>query len=119
MAIDIYHTRRTHYERCPFYNDTPERGLEEWVLKTRPTGIVYCQPVDRRNLSQNQVNNIAMFDKDAVVLKTSDDSHGIKKGTVILYSGHPWIVDSVSQEIHLKESEFGHNHYDSYIYLRR
>ena len=119
MSIDIYHSRRTNYKRCPFYNDAPNRDLDKWVLTTKPSGVVYCQPVDRRNLSQNQVNNVMMFDKDTVVLKTADDTDDMKKGTVILYDGQWWIVDSISQELHLKESEFGHNHYDSYIYVRR
>ena len=27
-------------------------------------------------------------------------------------------VDNLSKQLHLKESEFGHNHYDTYIYIR-
>jgi len=59
-----------------------------------------------------------MFDKDSMVLWTSDHTD-ISRGSVILYRGHPWIVDNTNRELHLKESEFGHEHYDTYIYIRR
>lgn len=116
--IDIYHSRRTKYERCPYYNDKPDRDLEKWVLVNKPSGYIYCQPVDTRQLQQNQVNNAMMFDKDSMVLWTSDHTD-ISRGSVILYRGHPWIVDNTNRELHLKESEFGHEHYDTYIYIRR
>lgn len=116
--IDIYHSRRTKYERCPYYNEAPQRELEKWVLTNKPTGYIYCQPVDSKQLERNQVNNAMMFDKDSIVLWTSDHAN-IKAGSVLLFRGHPWIVDNIRGELHLKESEFGHDHYDYYIYLRR
>lgn len=117
--IDIYHSRRTKYEECPYYVDKPDRPLEQWVLFKKPTGYIYCQPVDLRHLQQNQVNNVMMFDKDTIALLTSDECDELGRGSVILYRGHPWIVDNINKEIHLKESQFGEDHYDTYIYLRR
>ena len=116
--IDIYHSRRTKYEKCPYYTDEPDRRINEWVLITRPAGYIYCQPVDTRQLQPNQVNNAMMFDKDSIVLWTSDECDDLSRGNIILYRGHPWIVDNLRKELHLKQSEFGHLHYDTYIYLR-
>lgn len=117
--IDIYHSRRTKYESIPYYNDAPNRDLEKWVLVNKPSGYIYCQPVDSRSIEQNQVNNAMMFDKDTIVLFTSDHCDDLSRGTVLLYRGHPWMVDNVRKELHLKQSEFGENCYDTYIYVRR
>lgn len=119
MSIDIYHSRRTKYELCAYYTENPDRNLNEWVLTQHPSGYIYCQPVDMRQLQQNQVNNAMMFDKDTYVLLTSDDCDDLKKGNVVLFRGHPWHVDNLTKELHLKESEFGEDHYDTYIYIRR
>ncbi len=119
MSVDIYHSRRTKYESVPYYTEKPDRQLNEWVLKARPAGYIYCQPVDSRQLQMNQVNNAMKFDKDSIVLLTSDECDDLKVGNILLYRGHPWIVDNTTRELHLKESEFGHNHYETYIYLRR
>ncbi len=117
--IDIYHSRRTKYESVPYYVEAPDRQLEQWVLVNKPSGYIYCQPVDARQLENNQVNNVMMFDKNSIVLLTSDDCDDLKPKSVLLYRGHPWIVDNLRKELHLKESEFGENHYDTYIYIRR
>lgn len=117
--IDIYHSRRTKYEKVAYFVDTPDRDLNKWVLTARPEGFIYCQPVDARQINQNQVNNAMMFDKDTLVLLTSDECDKLTRGNVLLYRGHPFIVDNVRKELHLKESEFGHNHYETYIYIRR
>lgn len=117
--IDIYHSRRTKYEKIPYFTDAPDRALNEWVLKARVSGYIYCQPVDMRHLQPNQINNAMLFDKDTIVLLTSDECDDLSRGHIILYRGHPWIVDNINKELHLKESEFGHNHYETYIYLRR
>lgn len=117
--IDIYHSRRTKFEHIPYYTNNPDRALNEWVLTAKPSGWIYCQPVDMRSLQQNQVNNAMMFDKDTIVLLTSDDCDDLSRGNILLYRGHPWIVDNVNKQLHLKESEFGENHYETYIYLRR
>lgn len=120
MSVDIYHSRRTKYERCPFYIEAPNRDLDKWVLSNKPDGIIYCQPVDMRTLGKNPINNVMMFDKDSVVLLTSDHCDNLKPKSVILYRGHTWTVDNISQEIHLKQSEFSSDiHYDTYIYIRR
>ena len=117
--IDIYHSRRTKYEKVPYYLQAPDRDLEKWVLLNRPSGYIYCQPVDSRSLQANPINNAMMLDKDSVVLLTSDECDGLNRGSVLLYRGHPFIVDNVRKELHLKESEFGHDHYETYIYVRR
>lgn len=117
--INIYHSRRTKYEKCSYYNESPDRNLNEWVLTAKPSGYIYCQPVDARQLENNQINNAMMFDKNSMVLWTSDCCDSIKVKSIILYRGHPWIVDSLRKELHLKQSEFGENCYDTYIYIRR
>ena len=117
--IDIYHSRRTKYESVPYYIDAPSRDLDKWVLANKPKGYIYCQPVDNRQLMANQVNNAMMFDKDTLVLLTSDECDELSRGSVLLYHGHPFIVDNLRKELHLKESQFGHDHYDTYIYIRR
>lgn len=119
MSLDIYHSRRTKYEKVPYYVDAPVRELEKWVLTAKPKGYIYCQPVDSRTIRANPVNNAMMFDNDSVVLLTSDECDELSRGNVILYRGHPFIVDNLRKELHLKESEFGHDHYDTYIYVRR
>lgn len=119
MAIDIYHSRRTKYERCPYYTDAPNRDLAEWVLKTKPAGFFYAQPVYNITTQGNPVNNVMMFDKSIKTLKTSDDVPDLKRGCVILHQGQPWVVDNTTQELHLKESEFGHDSYETYISIRR
>lgn len=117
--IDIYHSRRTKYESVLYYTENPDRDLNVWVLTAKPAGYIYCQPVDNRQLENNQVNNAMMFDKDSIVLLTSDECDDLKVKNIVLYRGHPWHVDNIRKELHLKESEFGENHYETYIYLRR
>lgn len=117
--IDIYHSRRTKYEKCPYYISADTRDLAEWVLKNKPAGFIYCQPVNNRMLEGNQVNNVMLLDKDTMTLWTSDHCEDMKKGSVIVYRGHPWIVVNIVKELHLRQSEFGEDHYDSYISIRR
>ena len=122
--LDIYHSRRTKYESVPYYTAkpvgvSPNRSLSEWVLTAIPAGYIHCQPVNMRQLQQNQVNNAMMFDKDSFVLVTSDECDDLSRGHIVLFRGHPWIVDQLTKELHLKESEFGEDHYDTYIYIRR
>lgn len=119
MSLDIYHSRRTKFEECPYYTENPDRDLNKWVLTARPSGYIWCQPVDMRQLTANPINNAMMFDKDSIVLLTSDECDDLKKGNVLLYRGHPWHVDNLTKELHLKESQYGEDHYDTYIYLRR
>lgn len=118
--IDIYHSRRTKYKKCPYYVEAPNRDLDKWVLENKPSGFIYCQPVDMKTQDKNPLNNAMMFDKNSVVLMTSDHCDDLKPKSVILYDGHTWTVDNLRQELHLKQSEFSkENHYDTYIYLRR
>lgn len=117
--IDIYHSRRTKFERCPYFVEQPDRDLNEWVLKEKPSGIIYCQPVQNRNMSNNPINNVMLFSKNTMCLLTNDECDDLKTNSIILYRGHPWIVTDLSKELHLKQSEFGHDHYDIYIYIRR
>lgn len=117
--IDIYHSRRTKYERCCYYTEEPDRNLEQWVLTAKVSGIFYAQPVNNRINQENQISNVVILDKNIITLLTSDEVDELKRGCVVLYRGHPWIVDNLTKELHLKESEFGQNHYETYINMRR
>ena len=118
--IDLFHTRRTKFEKVLYFNEAPNRDLEVWVLNNKPTGVIYCQPVQNRNTQNNPVNNVVMYDKDSAVLLTSDHCEDIDVKSIILFRGHVWMVSEVSKELHLKESQFSNKeHFDTYIYIRR
>lgn len=122
MSVDIYHSRRTKFIKCPYWirDESQSVGnLAQWVLTNKISGYFYAQPVNNFTQQGNNINGVAMFDKTLTTLWTSDDVEDIKRGCVVQYNGHAWMVDSVVSELHIKETEFGHNHYDTYISLRK
>lgn len=121
--IDIYHSRRGHFNKCAYYlreEDNAISDLNEYVLKTTPTGYFYARESNSLAQSKNQVNNAIMIDRSVINIQTNDDVNGLIAGSIVVYNGKVWLVDNLQQEIHLKETEFSqHKHCTTYIALRR
>lgn len=123
MAVDIYHTRRTNYKLCQYWNrdeSTRIGDASKWVLANKPTGSFYARPESQTTNSANPVANAMMFDRNTVTLCTEDHVDDIKKDSMVLYNGKVWGVVNVQFAPHKKESEFSNEgHYTTYISLRR
>ena len=122
MAIDIYHTRRGHYNRCVYYKRDESNAvgdLSQWVSKEQPSGFFYGKEISPKNNQANQLGNVIMLDRNSITLETSDKVEDISRGCVVRYRNANWLVESVQFSVHLKETEFGKDEYTTYISLVR
>lgn len=120
--IDIYHSRRGHFRYCQYWNRDESKEINDytkWILSTFPNGSFYAKEVTSKTNQGNQINNIVMFDKNTITLVTNDKVSDIKRGSVVSYLNHAWLVENVQFETHLKESEFSTEEYTTYITIAR
>lgn len=122
MVIDIYHSRRTHFNLCMYWNrdESKKYNINEYILKVKPQGQFYAKPVSELNQTPNQVNNVVMFNRNSITLVTEDDIKDIQRGSVVLYNGRSWTVDNVQFKVCIKENEFNKEEFhETYLSLRR
>ena len=113
MSIDIYHTRRTNYRICKYWNPNDKLNRDAVVLQEVPAGIFYAEEV-------NPIVNAFASDKNTITLKTNDNVEDLKRSSIVLYLGKSWTVNDVQREIHKKETQFSNDiHATTYINLRR
>jgi len=108
-TVDLFHSRRTMFAECKYWirdERTSIGNASEWILKNTPSGTFWAREISPQYNQQNQVHNVFMLDKNMITLESDDDLSEISRGCVVLYNGHPWMVDSVQRQIHRKESEF-------------
>lgn len=122
-TVDIYRSRRTCYAQCLFWirDERVSIGdLSQWVLKNRPEGTFYAKEVSPAYNQENPQANVVMFDKNIISLETTDDVHQISRGCVVMYNGHPWMVDSVQQRVRRRETQFSNEpSYTTIINMRK
>ena len=121
--IDIYHSRRTKYEKCWYWirNAKASTGeLDKWILENKSKGSFYAREANPLYNQSNPQANVIMVDRNVIAIETDDDIDDISRGCVVLYDGHAWIVDTVQKILHRKESEMSiHKHYKFILSMRR
>lgn len=120
MSIDIYHSRRTNFKKCYFYvRDEKVNDLSKYVLEKKPTGHFYAKLYSPNTRQNQDVVNTFRFSENQLTLVTEDDVDSLKENNIVLYDGKAYVVAQVQRQEHLKEGQFGHNHYTTYISLRK
>lgn len=122
MSIDIYHTRRGHFRYCQYWNRDENDSvgdLTKWILEKKPSGSFYARETSPQTNQADQLNNAFMFDKNLISLVTNDKVNDIKRGSIVSYLNHAWLVQSVQFEMHHKESEYATEEYTTYIQITR
>lgn len=121
--VDIFHSRRTNYAECVYWIRDERQSvgdLNQWIMKNKSNGVFYAREISPKYNQANPQVNVFMLDKNMITIETDDDVDDISRGCVVLYNGHPWIVDTVQRELHRKESEFDiEQHYKTILSLRR
>lgn len=121
--IDIYHSRRTKYEKCWYWVREEKAvigNLDKWILQNKSNGSFYAKEVNPMYNQENQLANVMLVDKNVIALETDDDIDEVSRGCVILYDGHPWIVDTVQKILHRRESAMSNvKHYKYILSIRR
>lgn len=117
--IDIYHSRRTHFRKCSYWLPVQTNEIDKWILENKPEGSFYASEVNMKTNQGNQINNVIMYDRNMVTLVTNDEVDNISRGCIVLYLNHSWLVENVQRETHIQESEFGGEHYTTYISISR
>ena len=118
--IDIYHSRRTNYRLCKYWNPNDSINRDMVVLKDTPQGIFYAEEVNAITSNANPVANAFMGTRNTITLKTEDKVNDLKKMSIVLYLNKSWVVDDIQREIHKKETQFSDDiHATTYISLRR
>ena len=120
--IDIYHSRRGHFRYCQYWNrneDDQIGDLTKWMLERKPSGSFYATEASPKQNQADQLSNVFLFDKNVITLVTNDNVKDIKRGSVVQYLYHAWMVQSVQFELHHKESEYATEEYTTYISLTR
>ena len=119
-VIDIYHTRRTNYRLCKYWNPNDNLNRDKVVLTETPAGIFYAEEVNAITSNFNPVANVFGADKNIVTLKTNDKVNEIVEHSIVLYLNKSWTVDNIQREIHKKETQFDNDiHATTYISIRR
>lgn len=121
--IDIYQTRRTHFFECAWWS-RDEDGVgnsEEYIYKTRPTGMFYARPITSENSRANVIQGVFMADAHNVTIESNDDLNGIKVNDLVRFDDKIWIVaDSPQKLLRNKVAQFSkYNIYKWTISLRR
>lgn len=119
--IDIYHSRRGHFWKCTYWvrDLSNKHDWNEWVLKEEPSGIFFAKQDGQLTKNKSDVMNVMLVDSHNVNIVTNDHIDDLIKGSLVKFNDLIWLVDSITQQVHLKESQFGKGHYTSYIALRR
>lgn len=102
--VDIYHSRRTMFNRCVYWNVSGQRAAEDIVMDTEPSGIFYAKEISPNANRPQEIMNIFMFDDNTITLLTEDNVSDMKKNSIVRYAGQLWRVTNISRSIHLKES---------------
>ena len=122
MSVDIYHSRRGHFRFCQYWNRDENDSvgdLTKWMLERKPSGSFYAKETSPKTNQADQLSNVFLFDKNVITLQTDDDVSDIKRGSVVQYLYHAWLVQNVQFELHHKETEYDTEKYTTYISLTR
>lgn len=122
--INLYHSRRGRFRLCKYFirNENDSVGdLSVYIHNTRPSGIFYAKEDNAKAKNKDQVANVFMYDKSNITISTMDSVEDLTAGCIVAYRGEAWIVDSVQERIHTKETEYGREKeaYTTFISLRR
>ena len=122
MAVDIYHTRRTHYKKCYFYKRNKNiKDLSKYVLEEKIAGSFWAKFYSPEVKGANQYHNIFMINNNKITVSTEDEIEGLEKNDIVKFRGKLWVVADDIQEIpHEKELAFSNKfHSTKVISLRR
>lgn len=123
MSIDIYHSRRINFKKCRYWLRDERDSIasaNKYIYNKAPDGIFYAHQLVASSLTNNQISNIMMFNKNTLVLETDDHISNIIPNTIVEYEGELWIVENIQDTPHLKESQFSKStHYKYILSLRR
>ena len=120
MGIDIYHSRRTNFVKCYYYKrDNNINDLAKYVLLAKPEGHFYAKLYSPNTRQNQDIANTFRFSENSLTIITEDDVKDLVENSVVLYNGKAYVVVTVQREIHLRESQFGGEHYTTYISLRK
>lgn len=121
--VDLYHTRRTNFQKCAYYkrDERSSTGdMSKWVAQRTPTGYFYARKVNAQLKQSDVFVNVFQMARTNCTIETNDDIPNIEKDDVVSYRNTLWIVDSVQQVEHLKETQFSNGeHYTTIIGLRK
>ena len=107
--VDIYHSRRNNYTECEYWVRDERDAIgspQEWILKNKSNGTFFAKTVSNKVNQQNQIQGVWMLDSNFRTIESDDHIEGIKRGCIVKYRGELYMVESVQERIHLKESEF-------------
>lgn len=120
MSIDIYHTRRTNFKKCYYYvRDKSIADLSKYVLEKKPAGFFYAKPFTPNSRQNQDLANVFRMSEHQFTIMTEDDVDSLEENNIVLYDGKPYVAIHVQRKEHIKEGQFGHGHYTTYIALRR
>lgn len=106
MAIDLYQSRRTHFNRCVYYTCDSDADLETLVLNRQPTGVFYAMEYSAERDSANTVAGVSRFNQNTVTIKTDDDVNDLKQDDLVIFKNLKWRVVDVQFTIKIEKSEF-------------
>lgn len=123
MSVNIYHSRRTNYRKCIYWNRDERDSIansSKWIANNKPDGSFFGRPVSNKTTMNNPVNNVMMFDRNSITLETDDDIDNIQVNSIVKYNNSVWILENIQAIPHIKEMAFStRTHYKYILTLRR
>lgn len=106
-SIDIYHSRRTNYAECYYWNRNESDRVGDasnWIVNNAPSGSFYAKEISPQYNQQQQISNAFLYDANTISLQTDDDIEDMKRGCIVKYNNDVWMVESIQKQPHRKES---------------
>lgn len=120
MSVDIYHSRRANFSKCVYYKRNEKiNDLSKYVLLEKPEGHFYTRLYSPNTRQNQDINNTFRFSENSFTLITEDHVEDLEENNVVIYRNKAYVVMSVQRKLHIKESQFGGEHYTTYISLRK
>lgn len=118
--IDMYHSRRTNFVKCHYYRrDEKINDLDRYVLEAKPTGCFYAKPFSPKNRHNQDIANTFRFSEHTLTIMTEDDIDDLEENNIVEYRNKTYVVVDIQRENHVRESQYGGEHYTTYIGLRK
>lgn len=113
--VDLFHSRRTNYYRCKYWQRDNNAPANTFNLSQLPSGIFYAKPLTAEHIKANNLVGGWLHNNEQIMIETDDDVDTISRGCVVEFNNELWLVSFLQKKLHTKESEFSKKPHYKYI----
>lgn len=129
-SIDIFTSRRNHFNKCLFWHRFDDEDLSsmvnisseygELIYDRSPDGSFYANEVSPYSYESKYIANSFAFDSSTIQLETNDNVNALSQNDLIYFDDNLWTVVSIQRIRHKRQSQYSRiNTYKTMISIRR